>query len=49
MKVSVVIPALNEERTAAHVVRACLADEPHEVLVIDADSVSYTHLRAHET
>ena len=40
--VSVVIPALNEERTVAHVVRACLADEPLEVIVIDADSSDET-------
>ncbi len=46
MKVSVVIPALNEERTVAHVVRACLADEPHEVLVIDADSSDETAAEA---
>lgn len=46
MKVSVVIPALNEERTVAHVVRACLADEPHEVLVIDADSYDETSAEA---
>lgn len=46
MKVSVVIPALNEERTVAHVVRACLADEPHEVLVIDADSSDDTAAEA---
>ena len=38
MRVSVIIPALNEEGTVADVVRACLADEPLEVLVIDADS-----------
>jgi len=42
MSVSVVIPALNEEATIAQVVRACLADEPREVLVIDADSVDET-------
>ena len=46
MKVSVIIPALNEERTVAHVVRACLADEPHEVLVIDADSYDETAAEA---
>lgn len=46
MKISVVIPALNEERTVAHVVRACLADEPHEVLVIDADSSDETSAEA---
>lgn len=44
--VSVVIPALNEERTVAHVVRACLADEPLEVIVIDADSSDETAARA---
>ena len=42
MSVSVVIPALNEEPTIAHVVRACLADNPLEVLVIDADSTDKT-------
>ncbi|WP_293771736.1 glucosyl-3-phosphoglycerate synthase [uncultured Corynebacterium sp.] len=41
-RVSVVIPALNEEATVAAVVRACLADAPHEVLVIDADSADGT-------
>lgn len=44
--VSVVIPALNEERTVAHVVRACLADEPQEVIVIDADSSDETAAEA---
>lgn len=44
--VSVVIPALNEERTVAHVVRACLADEPLEVIVIDADSSDETAAEA---
>lgn len=44
--VSVVIPALNEERTVAHVVSACLADEPLEVIVIDADSTDETAARA---
>lgn len=42
MSVSVVIPALNEEATIAHVVWACLADEPAEVIVIDADSQDAT-------
>lgn len=46
MRVSVVIPALNEERTVAHVVRSCLADVPHEVLVIDADSSDGTAAEA---
>ncbi|OFK68765.1 glucosyl-3-phosphoglycerate synthase [Corynebacterium sp. HMSC076G08] len=44
--ISVVIPALDEERTVAHVVRACLADEPLEVIVIDADSTDETAARA---
>lgn len=44
--ISVVIPALNEERTVADVVRACLADEPLEVIVIDADSTDETAARA---
>ncbi len=38
MSVSVIIPALNEEGTVADVVRACLADEPLEVLVIAFES-----------
>ena len=46
MSVSVVIPALNEEDTVANVVRACLADNPLEVLVIDADSTDATASRA---
>lgn len=46
MSVSVIIPALNEEGTVADVVRACLADEPLEVLVIDADSTDATASRA---
>lgn len=37
-----VIPALNEEATVAGVVAAVLADGPHEVLVIDADSTDAT-------
>lgn len=44
--VSVVIPALNEESTIAGVVRACLADNPLEVLVIDADSADSTAANA---
>lgn len=46
MRVSVVIPALNEEATIAHVIRACLADNPLEVLVIDADSTDSTAAEA---
>lgn len=41
-----VIPALNEETTVAEVVRAALADGPHEVLVIDADSTDRTAAQA---
>ena len=44
VRVSVVIPALNEEATVGAVVRACLASRADEVIVIDSDSVSYTHL-----
>ena len=46
MNVSVIIPALNEEHTVAEVVRACLVDDPLEVLVIDADSTDATASRA---
>lgn len=42
MKVSVVIPALNEQATVAGVVRVALADAPAEVLVVDADSTDNT-------
>lgn len=48
MNVSVIIPALNEEATVADVVRACRADNPAEVLVIDADSVDLTAQRARD-
>lgn len=46
MRVSVIIPALNEEGTVAAVVRAALADDPAEVLVIDADSTDATAAEA---
>lgn len=46
MKISVIIPALNEEATVAHVVKAARADSPHEILVIDADSTDRTAARA---
>lgn len=46
MRVSVVIPALNEETTVAEVVRAALVDVPYEVLVIDADSSDRTAAQA---
>ncbi|MDO5032024.1 glucosyl-3-phosphoglycerate synthase [Corynebacterium sp.] len=45
-RASVIIPALNEEATIAEVVRACLADGPLELLVIDADSTDATAERA---
>lgn len=41
-----VIPALNEAATVGDVVAAVLADQPHEVLVIDADSTDDTAARA---
>lgn len=46
MSVSVIIPALNEAATVANVVRAALADNPLEVLVIDADSSDDTAAEA---
>lgn len=46
MSISVVIPALNEEATVGQVVRAVLADQPLEVLVIDADSADNTAAEA---
>ncbi|WJY67766.1 glucosyl-3-phosphoglycerate synthase [Corynebacterium auris] len=48
MKVSVVIPALNEEETVAGVVEACLASRAEEVLVIDSDSTDATAQAARE-
>ena len=42
MRVSVVIPALNEEATVAGVVEKCLASSADEVLVIDPDSTDAT-------
>lgn len=48
MKISVIIPALNEEATVAHVVKAAWADSPHEILVIDADSTDRTAAEAQE-
>ena len=46
MKVSVVIPALNEEATVAGVVAKCLASRADEVIVIDSDSTDATAVRA---
>lgn len=42
MRVSVVIPALNEELTVGRVVEACRASGAAEVLVIDSDSTDRT-------
>lgn len=44
--ISVVIPALNEAPTVAGVVEAALADNPDEVIVIDADSTDTTAVNA---
>ncbi|MBA1835492.1 glucosyl-3-phosphoglycerate synthase [Corynebacterium wankanglinii] len=46
MKVSVVIPALNEQDTVAGVVEQCLASSADEVLVVDPDSTDATAERA---
>ena len=48
MRVSVVIPALNEEATVAGVVEKCLASSADEVLVIDPDSTDATATLAAE-
>lgn len=42
LRVSVVIPALNEQATVADVVTACCASGADEVLVIDSDSSDAT-------
>lgn len=41
-RVSVIIPALNEASTIAGVISAVAADQPHEIIVIDADSSDST-------
>ena len=46
MRVSVVIPALNEQETVGGVVEKCLASSVDEVLVIDPDSTDATAARA---
>ena len=46
MRVSVVIPALNEQETVGGVVEKCLASSADEVLVIDPDSTDATAARA---
>lgn len=47
IRVSVVIPALNEEATVAGVVKAALASTAEEVIVIDSDSTDGTAAAAH--
>lgn len=46
MKISVVIPALNEAATVGKVIEAVAADDPHEIIVIDADSTDSTAAEA---
>lgn len=46
MRVSVVIPALNEEATVARVVQAVASERPYEIIVIDSDSTDATAERA---
>jgi glycosyltransferase involved in cell wall biosynthesis len=47
MRISVIIPALNEEEPIADVVRACLTTGlPHEVIVVDNGSTDRTAERA---
>ncbi len=42
MKISVVIPALNEEQAIGDVVRAVPADDVHEIIVVDNGSTDDT-------
>ncbi len=46
MRVSVVIPALNEAPTIAAVVRAVASENPWEIIVVDADSTDATAAEA---
>ncbi|ADK28576.1 glucosyl-3-phosphoglycerate synthase [Corynebacterium pseudotuberculosis] len=46
MKISVVIPALNEEATVGEVVRVAANADPWEILVIDSDSTDATAAEA---
>src|SRR5918999_4963318 len=42
MRISVIIPVLNEEKTIAETLAALLALAPHEVIVVDGGSVDRT-------
>ncbi|RNE48465.1 glucosyl-3-phosphoglycerate synthase [Corynebacterium alimapuense] len=46
MRVTVVIPALNEQDTIVEVIKAVAKDHPDQILVIDADSTDDTARRA---
>lgn len=46
MRVTVVLPALNEEATVGSVVRAIKAQRPDEIIVVDADSHDRTAAEA---
>ncbi|GAB3087229.1 glucosyl-3-phosphoglycerate synthase [Corynebacterium aquatimens] len=46
MNISVVIPALNEEETVAHVVDVARSSRANEVIVVDSDSTDATAQRA---
>ena len=49
MNISVVIPALNEEKTIAATLTALMALKPHEVIVVDGGSVDRTREISAET
>ena len=42
MKISVILPVLNEEKTIAATLRALVQIAPHEVIVVDGDSIDRT-------
>ena len=48
MKISVVIPTLNEEGAIGDVVRAVPAERVHEIIVVDNGSTDHTAQRASE-
>ena len=49
MDISVIIPALNEEKTIAATLTALMALKPHEVIVVDGGSVDRTREISAET